>query len=423
MLSRVFGSVEFNIKAGLTAFVLVTLALIGLLTHAWGWSWLAIFSSLCLCVYPLCWIAWRVWHFWSSSLMRLTTYTQSLAMGESAVLLSQQGKSEYIDDLTREIALLNQSASGNQAFNQSLSVLFGQLFEDLPIAIVVFDADSILTYANKAAYAISEIGLLHGMKASELGFVETKKHVRHPALESSWRCQSSFLNYMNQSARLFTAIDISNELKQSEQAVQKNLVRVLSHELRNTLTPMSSMAETLLSMQHWDEAQIRRVLERVRARADGLLAFVERFAAVAKIPEPNQERFDLEALVEQTRVLLRENDTLSFTGQQTCSADPQLMAQVLMNLIKNAVESVENGSVDIKVRYYQTGNKQCLTVEDNGAGFSNLDNALTPLFTTKSQGAGIGLAFVETVLNKHEGKVLLSNKGESGARVELSWPM
>ena len=430
-MSNLFRSVEFRIKALLSGCVLAFLTLIALLTHAWGWSTLGICTTIFVLSYPLCWIAWRVWRFWSFSIMRLTTYTQSLVNDESGVVLAKQGRSELLDDLSREITLLHQRVTSNQIASQKLSVLYAQLFEDLPIAIAMFDDAYILTYANRAAFAMPEISLLQGMSASDLGFAENNGQLHHPQLASSWRCQSSVMTYQGQSLHLFTAVDISNELKQSEQAVQKNLVRVLSHELRNTLTPMSSMTETLLSMQEWKTEQIRKVLERIKARADGLLIFVKRFADVAKIPDPKKERFDIEALVEQCRGLLRPDDTLTFTGQQSCYADPQLMAQVLINLVKNAVESVEDKSVKIGVSFYQQNNQQCLSVTDNGTGFSNIDNAITPLFTTKVQGAGIGLAFVEAVLNKHGGRVQLSNLSAAGAtagatagaKVELTWPM
>lgn len=422
-MSSAAGSVELKIKAALTGFVLIQLALVVLITMAWEWSFLAVCTAVFVLSYPLCWIAWRIWHFWSSSIMRLTTYTQSLVMGESGVLLARQGTSELLDDLTREITQLHQNTVSHSNNNQPLTVLFGHLFEYLPIATVILDEEFTLTYANPAAYGISEISLLQGMDAKDLGFVEKNQQIYHPALTASWRCQSSYLKYREQSLRLFTAIDISNELKKSEQAVQKNLVRVLSHELRNTLTPMSSMAETLLSMEQWEQAQIRKVLERIKARSDGLLIFVQRFADVAKIPEPKKERFDIQTLVEQTRVLLKAGDSLTFKGQLTCYADPQLMAQVLMNLVKNAIESADNNNVDIEVSYYQVDEKQYLSVVDNGSGFSNIENAITPLFTTKDNGAGIGLAFVETVLNKHGGKVALSNQVDAGAKVELSWPL
>ena len=99
------------------------------------------------------------------------------------------------------------------------------------------------------------------------------------------------------------------------------------------------------------------------------------------------------------------------------------MAQVLMNLVKNALESNEGQGVEINISYHQSANKQYLCIEDNGAGFSNIENAITPLYTTKPNGAGIGLAFVETVLSKHGGTVTLSNSPNSGAKVELSWPL
>ena len=123
MLTKALNSVECKIRAWLSILVLSLLTLVALLTNAWGWSTLATITTVSLCFYPLCWVAWRVWRFWSLSLMRLTTYTQSLAMGESGVLPAQHGKSKLIDDLCQEIRLLNLKAQGNTSYNQSLSTL------------------------------------------------------------------------------------------------------------------------------------------------------------------------------------------------------------------------------------------------------------------------------------------------------------
>lgn len=355
--------------------------------------------------------------------MRVTAYVQSINMGESGIALANNSRSTLIDELVHEIEQLQLKSDTTAAANPLLSILFTQLFEDTPLAVIAFDDNFTLIYANREAYAISEMSLLQGMQATQLGFEINKSQIYHPALAKNWRCQSSTMNYRQRAAYLFTAVNIAYELKQSEQAVQKNLVRVLSHELRNTLTPMSSMADTLLSMTQWNTDQVRNVLTRVKTRSDGLLNFVERFAEVAKIPEPHVERFSLDGLLEQVKGLLNERDTLHFVGQNSCSGDPQLFAQVLINLVKNAVESVEFGHAEIEIQCYLKGTQQHLIVSDNGAGFSNIDNAVTPLFTTKHQGAGIGLTFVESVISKHGGKLKLSNKPDKGAEVELVWPL
>jgi len=415
-------SIEFKVKAVLVGLVVVFLLLAAFIGHTLEWSLLAIFTLLFFLAYPLCWAAWRAWDFWRSSIMRVSAYVQSINMGESGVSLAQRGKSVLIDDLVREVELLQSKYTENTASTQPLSMLFAQLFEDIPIAIIVFDSNFTLIYANREAYAISEISLLQGMNAAQLGFVVDNDKIHHPTLSKSWRCQSSELSYMRQAAHLFTAVNIDSELKQSEQAVQKNLVRVLSHELRNTLTPMSSMAETILSMTQWDKEQVRKVLSRVKTRSDGLLNFVERFAEVAKIPEPSYEYFDLAQLIEQTNALLGSEDRLSFVGQKSGYGDPQLLAQVLINLVKNAVESGDGAGICIEIQFFIKDTQQHLIVSDNGTGFSNIENAITPLFTTKTNGAGIGLTFVESVLSKHGGKLKLSNNSTGGAKVELLWP-
>lgn len=415
-------SVEFKIKVALVCTVLTFLVMAGIIGVAFEWSLLAICTMLFFLSYPLCWAAWRVWDFWCSSIMRVSTYVQSVNMGESSTSLARRGSSVLIDDLVREIELLQSKSAIGSTSTQLLPILLSQLFEDIPIVIIAFDDNFTLIYANREAYAMREVSLLQGMHAQQLGFTVSKDQIHHPALTRSWRCQSSALNYMQQSAYLFTAINIDSELKQSEQAVQNNIVRVLSHELRNTLTPMSSMADTLLSMSNWDLEQVRKVLSRVKSRSDGLLSFVERFAEVAKIPEPQYERFDLTTVVEQTKTLLGEKDQLRFSGQHTCYGDPQLLAHVLINLVKNALEAVEENDAIIDVQFYLSDSQQHLIVTDNGTGFSNIENAKTPLFTTKEHGAGIGLAFVESVVSKHDGKLALLNGANGGAKVELVWP-
>lgn len=415
-------SLEFKVKAALTGLVVVFLLLAAFIGHTLNWSLLAIFTLLFLVSYPLCWGAWRAWDVWRSSFMQISAYVQSINTGESGVNIVRRGNSELIDDLLREINLLQEKYTANTASTQLLTILLSQLFEDIPIAIIVFDDKFTLIYANREAYAIKEISLLQGMQASQLGFVVDSEKIIHPRLSKSWRCQSSALNYMHQAAHLFTAVNIDSELKQSEQAVQKNLVRVLSHELRNTLTPMSSMAQTILSMPQWDTEQVSNVLTRVKTRSDGLLNFVERFAEVAKIPEPSYECFNIELLIEQSKVLLGEKDSLSFIGQNSCCGDPQLLAQVLINLVKNSVESADGEGTHIEIQFFIEDSQQHLIISDDGEGFSNLENAITPLFTTKTNGAGIGLTFAESVLSKHGGKLKLSNKTTGGAQVELLWP-
>lgn len=123
---------------------------------------------------------------------------------------------------------------------------------------------------------------------------------------------------------------------------------------------------------------------------------------MAKIPEQQYERFDLTFVVEQTKTLLGEKVQLHFSSQQTCFGDPQLLAHVLINHVKNALE--EKDAI-VEVQCYLSNSQQYLIVTDNGTG------------------TGIGLALVESFVSKKDGKLTLANCASIGAKVELRWPL
>lgn len=421
---------EAQLKLGITGLVVGILSLVGLLLQAWGWSPLGIATALFFLMYPLVFMGWKIWDHWSSPLMQLTAYTQAIGAGDQTIQPVGLGYSILVDGLFDEIERsINPSpeqGKGLQQYvpHQDVYHTFTLLFDSLPVAIWVFNENARLTYANPKALAVPDLSVIIGGRAQTLGFVWEDGQMSHPSLSQYWQCLTSDLSLFGNALFILSAHDISAELQRNEQVVQNNLVRVLSHELRNSLTPMNSLADTLLSMEEWREAQVRMVLERIRDRSESLLGFVERFASVAKIPEAHRESFPLSQIIEQAELLLRENDELIILGDQTCDADPDLMAQVLVNVVKNAIEAVpQPTSAKITLRYFVQDDWQNIYVEDNGVGFANSENALTPLYTTKPQGAGIGLALVGAIMNRHRGHVTLGASPEGGAQVQLRWPL
>ncbi|GAB3025804.1 hypothetical protein GCM10027098_23050 [Bowmanella dokdonensis] len=355
--------------------------------------------------------------------MRLTAYTQSLNEGEQRVVLSQASRPSLTEGLVVEIDRLARHRLQAVQQQQSFSLLLAQVFDNWPQPVCAFGESTILVYANRTARELRGISLLLGARAGDMGFVFSDNQLHHPSLQKGWQNQSIRYRLAEEDYWLFIANDISLPLHQSEMIIQNNLVRVLSHELRNSLTPMASMTDTLLEMQSWPPEQVRQVLDRVRQRARGLLNFVQRFASVSQVPQPRQEWFDLSSLVEQSRSLLPGGTELSFFGEHRCHGDPILLGQVLMNLVKNAVEAQLKPESEIQVRFFHADGMQFLMVEDQGEGFANLDNALTPLYTTKAEGAGIGLALVNMIVARHGGRIRITNRPEGGASVELSWPL
>ena len=212
-------------------------------------------------------------------------------------------------------------------------------------------------------------------------------------------------------------------MHQQQSITQQNLIRVLAHELRNSLTPMASMADTLLNSEAFDEKQVRMVLGRIQVRSNRLLSFIEQYSQLSQLPAPKMTWFDLNDLIEEANAMMTKRCIINFQGNSQCCADVNQMSQILINLFKNASEacSKEHCEIDVKVFYQQ--NNQVIEVTDNGTGFANLDNALTPFYTTKANGSGIGLSLCAEISRNHGGEFKLQNIDNAGARITMIWPV
>ncbi|MBN7821629.1 sensor histidine kinase [Bowmanella yangjiangensis] len=401
------------------------LVLVLLVTLTWqmDWSMLAILTLLFALLYPLAWVTFKFWQQVNLPLMQLSNYVQRLQNGEEAENPKQHRHHGLVDQLRADVEKLAAHSLKADHQQQSLALLIEMMFGNWSQPVCVFSGQGCLLYANPASNSLPGIARLVGSNYRDLGFEMTSRGLQHQLLHKGWQTQSIRYQWLGEQYWLFTAFDISQSLQQAELAIQTNMVRVLSHELRNSLTPMSSMADTLLCSQDWHEEQVRKVLSRIQQRADTLLDFVHRFAAVSQMPLPNPVWFSLAEVLEQCRSLLQEGDKLEISGDDRCYGDPQLIAQVLINLVKNALEASNTGDRRVSVRLFSQNKLQHLLVEDNGQGFANLENALTPLYTTKAAGSGIGLALVNVIISKHGGRLSLANSESGGARVELVWPL
>ena len=417
-------SLETKIKLGLASLVLLILALVAMLLSAWQLTTLAVVTSLFLLSYPLTWLAYKTWQAWQQTWLVSILYAQSRRTSEPPVTPGKNRYSQYQQDLFKEVDLLVGAAAAKSFANSNLDKVLVQLFDGLPVSVWVFDTKHSLLYLNNNAKNNSSVPALIGSSADALGFEIVANRVGHPKLAVGWQVQSCQTELFTQAVTLVFASDISSQLQRNEHAVQANLVRVLSHELRNSLTPVSSLTDTLLSEPDWDEAQVRKVLQRINQRSDGLLGFVQRFSKVAKIPEANYSWFDFADIAEQTKVLFKPSQQPQIMGEQKCYGDQELLGQAVMNLVKNAVEACGDGKdSQVAIKFFIKGDYQHIQVLDNGTGFQNINNALTPLFTTKPSGTGIGLALVGAIINKHSGRLSLRNGEQGGAIAELTWPV
>jgi len=409
---------------GLASIVLLILGLSAALVASLEWSILAIVTLLFIISYPLLWLSWRYYQFWCHSLMQLSTYTQILREGERNIRFKKQHPDNLLLALQRDIHILAVKSNNSATNRQHLDALLPQILDSWPNPVCIFDHNLNLTYRNAALIDKLKLPLLLGTSATELGFIADSTTLSHPVFAKNWQCQSFQYQDENSFHWFFSATDVANALQDKKVDTQKNLIRVLGHEIRNSLTPMSSLADTLLSQDTLPETQVRKVLERIRRRSDRLLAFIGEYSQLSRLPPPQYQWLELSTLVKETAEMLHLPDTqIEYSGPERACGDKDQLTHVLINLFKNARESFDNAPCQINVRLAFDDHNQIIEVIDNGPGFANLENVLTPFYTTKSTGSGIGLSLCAEIARNHHGELTVANNQSHGATITIVWPL
>jgi two-component system, NtrC family, nitrogen regulation sensor histidine kinase NtrY len=224
--------------------------------------------------------------------------------------------------------------------------------------------------------------------------------------------------------RLLLFKQLTREINSQEVATWKKVIRVIAHELNNSLAPISSLAHSgkLIARAPPDAEQLIRVFATIEDRARHLAGFIEGYAQFAKLPKPRLAPVPWDVLVERLRVVV------GFTlrnelPRRVAIFDTAQIEQALINLLKNARESGSDaGSIELAVAQAAAG--FTIEVRDRGPGFSigALENALVPFYSTKETGTGLGLTLCREIVEAHGGRLRIANREDGGAQVTLWLP-
>lgn len=221
--------------------------------------------------------------------------------------------------------------------------------------------------------------------------------------------------------RLYSIENLSGELTARESSAWRNLIRVLTHEIMNTLTPVSSLAQTSVGLLGNPEAaeDVREAIETIARRSEGLMRFVSSYRELLKLPQPSLADVPVERAVHGVLMLLADSlqrievsvDVRPAT--LALRADPNLLDQLLLNVVKNAVEALDETEapairISAKLEYGRT----VLRIADNGPGIpaDAAEQLFVPFFTTKREGSGIGLSLGRQIMTAHGGDIALTRK-------------
>jgi nitrogen fixation/metabolism regulation signal transduction histidine kinase len=231
---------------------------------------------------------------------------------------------------------------------------------------------------------------------------------------------------------LLALSDLSRALREEERQAWKRIIRVLSHEINNSLAPIKSIAGSLRNMLGRERPapdlgqDLERGLDVISNRAESLGRFMASYATLARLPQPTLEAVDVGALVRGVANLETRVDVEVIEGADvTIRADPDQLEQALINLVRNAVDAtLEAEDARVRIRWLTRAGSLHIVVEDEGPGLADTGNLFVPFYTTKPGGSGIGLVLTRQIAEGHGGSLELENRGDSGgARARLVLPM
>lgn len=315
-------------------------------------------------------------------------------------------------------------------------LLLDTVIQATPLAMVLTNAADRVVYSNLAARQT----FLGGRRLEGLSFRElldlAPEPLKHAVEENEdtlftveedgesqiyHLAQRGFL-LNSQSHRLYLLKQLTRELSRQEVETWKRVIRVIAHELNNSLAPISSLAHSGRHAHEPDPEQLQRIFRTIEDRAQHLHSFIDGYARFAKLPKPRPEA------VEWASFLRALQDTSAFTIVGDVPTRPGVfdaaqMEQVLINLVKNAREAgASSESVTVRVEHHAGGWR--IQVLDRGLGMSEdiLRNALLPFYSTKPAGAGLGLTVCREVIEAHGGRISLANRPAGGLAVTLWIP-
>jgi nitrogen fixation/metabolism regulation signal transduction histidine kinase len=335
---------------------------------------------------------------------------------------------DTLEELIREVNQLATTLHTQRLGAIEATALLGKVMEEIDVAVFTFDAEHRLKLLNVGAARLlalpSERAI--GETAESLGLADYLKDggprlqdASFPGGTGRWEIRRSTFRQDGLPHQLLVLSDITRALREEELLAWQRIVRVIGHEINNSLTPIKSISGTLQSqlnqknrLPDWED-DLARGLAIIGSRSESLSRFMTAYARLARLPQPRLQPVDIGTLVQRVADLETRIPVAIRSGAAiVVSADADQIEQALINMIRNAADaSLETGG-GVAVTWLRLPAHVEIQIEDEGPGLSNTSNLFVPFFTTKPGGSGIGLVLSRQIAEAHGGSLRLENRAD-----------
>ncbi len=373
------------------------------------------------------------------SLQTLSNVIASLREGDYSFRARGAQARDPLGELAAEVNALADLLQKQRVRSLEATALLARILEVMHAPLFAFDREDVLQLINAAGAQLlgRTEARSYGRTAAELGLdvlLAAQDQTIHSmgAKSARWLLRKTTFRQDGVPHTMLLLADVSVPLQEEEQAAWKRLIRVLGHELSNSLAPIKSIAGSLLARVEAMPAEegaardFRRGLGVIESRADSLHRFVQSYRQLAQLPPPKLRAGALGALLERVTLLEQRLPVRLDAGPSvTLHADPDQLEQMFINLLANAVDAtLENNASLVRVSWRVADSAAWITIEDSGMGIANTENLFVPFYTTKQKGSGVGLALAQQIARGHGGEVTLVNdENGAGARATVRLPL
>ena len=429
-------------KVALLSIALTLPALCVALLLIWQQPWesAARIVSMVALVVLSAWIWFRLRRAVVHPLLTLVNLLDSLRAGDYSLRSISARRGDALGEVLWEVNALSSTLREERLRVEETGALLSKVMASVEIAIFAFDDQRHLMLVNPAGERLLALRSNEalGRSALDLGLesccdVETPATLKRafPGGAGSFEVRRASFREGGKPHELLAISDLSRALREEERQAWQRLIRVLGHELNNSLAPIRSMAATLSGLvareplpDDWRE-DVQGALGIIGDRAESLTRFMASYTRLARLPPPNKGQVELAPLVRRiARLEQRCPISVGPLPELTLNADADQIEQALINLSKNAAEAALQTGGGARIRVSEQSGHALIEIEDDGPGLAKTENLFVPFFTTKPGGSGVGLVLARQIVENHSGSLSLQNREDAqGCLVRVTLPL